>query len=215
MNKAGVVALSLVGLTLMGSAFAADKGRTGDLKNINPQFMITPDEALDWAIFKSQIGPTYGGSPGANEWMNFIETTMQEFGAIDLITQDMPYQRYVVNDWPDPATHTYGSGREIEKLVSNGKGVPVVAAYGMTSGFTPTQGVTAQMLYYDPTNPPTAAEIAGKILVFQTVPYPTAQPGVNPPYDYTSSVLDSYTVTDHEYETPGDWGQTWTNISLR
>jgi hypothetical protein len=212
------LAVSIVsGLTMMmGLAYSGESqndnsergdksSQSQDLKHINPRFMITPDEALNWAIFKSQIGPTYGGSPGAIEWMNFITTTMQEFGAIDLVTQEMPYSRYVVNDWPDPKTHTFGSGREIEKLVSDGKPVPVVASYGMTSGFTPPNGVTAQMLYYDPANPPSKAQIKGKILVFKTVPFPEPVKNSNAPYDFSTSILSSYAVTDNEYQTPGEW----------
>ena len=38
----------------------------------------------------------------------------------------------------------------LEKLISDGTPVPVVASYGMTSGSTPSEGITAQMLYYDP-----------------------------------------------------------------
>lgn len=179
------------------------------LTHINPNFMITPEQALKWAAFKGQIGPTYPGSEGGMKFLNFIETTMQEFGAVDLFFQDIPYPKYTVNDWPDPRTHVFGSGIEAEKLVSNGVPVPVVASYGMTSGSTPTQGVSAQMLYYDPDNPPTAAQIAGKILVFKTVPYPAAVKNVNPPYDYTNDILPLYTFTDYEYQTPGTWPEMY------
>src|SRR6516225_4507602 len=132
------------------------------LTKINKNFMISPKQALDWAKFKSQIGPTYTGSPGGNQWLNFIETTMQEFGAVDLFIQDLPYSFYTVNDWPNPQTHVNGSGVEIEKLISNNVPVPVVASYGMTSGGTPAEGITAPMVYYDPSSPPESIE--GKIV---------------------------------------------------
>ena len=61
--------------------------------------------------------------------------------------------------------------------------MPVVASYGMTSGYTPPEGITAPMLFYDPAHPPVDAQIAGKILVFQTAQYP------DPPY--TNAFLDS------------------------
>jgi len=208
-SAAWLAAFTVVSLMLAGSAFAGDHHEDHDwrhdLTHINPKFMITPQEAFDWAYFKSLGGPTYGGSAGANRWLNFIETTMQEFGAVDLVYQDMPYTHFIVDDWPDPNTHIYGSGVEVEKLVSDGTPVPVVASYGMTSGFTPPTGVTAPMLYYDPTSPPTKAEITGKILVFQTVPYTTAVPDVNPPYAYPNSFLTNFTYTDYEYQTPGEW----------
>jgi len=53
--------------------------------------------------------------------------------------------------------------------------------------------------------PPTPAQIAGKILVFKTVPYPAAVPGLNPPYAFRTSILAQYAYTDYLYETPGDW----------
>jgi len=215
MMKTSHLALFAAGaLVLAGFAYAEseqnehDQSVTSgsrDLRRINPEFMITPQQALQWAAFKSQIGPTYTGSAGGNKWVNFIETTMQEFGAVDLFKQDITYPFFTVNDWPDPKTHTAGSGVEVEKLVSNGTPVPVVASYGMTSGSTPDSGLTAQLIYYDPANPPSAASIAGKIVVFQTQPYPAAVPNVNPPYSYTSAILPNYTYTDYEYRSPGDW----------
>lgn len=184
---------------------APEPAPSPDLVRINPKFMIKPDEVLTWAKLKAQIGPTYPGTPGGIKFMNFITATMQEFGAIDLFTQDIPYSKYIVNDWPDPKTHVFGSGIEAEKIVSNGVPVPVVATFGMTSGSTPPQGLTAQMIYYDPDNPPTPAQIAGKILVFKTAPFPEPVKGLNPPYDFATSVLDQYTFTDFEYQTPGQW----------
>jgi hypothetical protein len=212
MKKSVIALLALASSAMLAPAFADPPSPSPSLHltsgsplltHINKAFMITPQQALEWAMFKSQIGPTYAGSPGGNKWLNFIETTMQEFGAVDLFEQDLPYSFYTVNDWPDPRTHIYGSGVEVEKLVSNGTPVPVVATYGMTSGSTGPSGITAQLVYYDPANPP--ASIAGKIVVFQTVPYPPAVPNINPPYSYTSSILPNYTYTDYEFRSPGDW----------
>jgi hypothetical protein len=159
--------------------------------------MITPDQAWEWNVFKSQGGPTYAGSTGWKRYTDFLTAKMQEFGAVDLDYVDIPYDHYIVDDWPDRRTHTHDSGRAIEKLISDGTPVPVVASYGMTSGFTPPEGVTAQMLYYDPGRPPASEDIAGKILVFQTPPYP------KPPY--SNSFLDNYTPTDYEWRSPGNW----------
>jgi hypothetical protein len=209
MTKSGIATVVLGSLILATPALAdppsAPQLTSGSpyLTKINPAFMITPEQALQWAAFKSQVGPTYTGSPGGNKWLDFIETTMQEFGAVDLFVQDLPYSFFTVNDWPDPQTHVYGSGVEIEKLISNGTPVPVIASYGMTSGGTPANGITAPMVFYDPSSPP--ASIAGKIVVFQTVPYPAAVPNVNPPYSYTNGIIPLYTYTDYEYRSPGSW----------
>ena len=169
---------------------------------INPQFMITPDQAWDWNVFKSQGGPTYAGSTGWKRFTDFLISKMPEFGAVDLDYVEIPYDHYIVDDWPDRRTHIHDSGVALEKLVTDGTPVPVVASYGMTSGFTPPEGITAQMLYYDPAHPPAAGDIAGKILVFQTAPYP------NPPY--SNSFLDNYTLTDYEWRSPGKWAPLFT-----
>jgi hypothetical protein len=164
---------------------------------IDPQLMITPDQAWDWNMFKAQGGPTYAGSTGWKRYTDFLVAKMLEFGAVDLDYIEIPYDHYIVDDWPDRRTHIYDSGVALEKLVSDGTSVPVVASYGMTSGFTPPEGVAAQMLYYDPAHPPAAGDIAGKILVFQTAPYP------DPPY--SDAFLDNYTLTDYAWRSPGEW----------
>jgi len=89
------------------------------------------------------------------------------------------------------------SANAVEKLITDGTPVPVVASYGMTSGSTPAEGITAQMVYYDPAHPPADAQIAGKILVFQTQKQPA------PPYN--NNFLDNYTPTDYEWRSPGKW----------
>jgi len=169
---------------------------------IHAPFLMTSEQAWEWNSFKSRGGPTYAGSTGWKRYTDFLIAKMQEFGAVDLDYVEIPYDHYIVDDWPDRRTHVHDSGMAVEKLVSDGKPVPVVASYGMTSGFTPTEGVTAQMLYYNPARPPAAEEIAGKILVFQTAPYP------DPPY--SDSFLDSYTLTDYEWRSPGKWAPLFT-----
>ena len=169
---------------------------------IDPQFMITPDQAWEWNVFKSKGGPTYAGSAGWKRYTDFLASKLEELGAVDFDHVEIPYDHYIVDDWPDRRAHQHDSGVAVEKLVSDGTPVPVVASYGMTSGSTPKEGVTAQMLYYDPAKPPAEAEIAGKILVFQTAPYP------EPPY--SNSFLDSFTLTDYEWRSPGKWHPLFT-----
>jgi hypothetical protein len=175
--------------------------RTGDAEGIFPKnnrrLMITPDQAWDWNAFKAEGGPTYAGSTGWKRYTDFLISKMMEFGAVDLDYVEIPYDHYIVDDWPDRHTHVHDSGKALEKLVSDGVPIPVVASYGMTSGFTPPEGITAPMLYFNPAHPPSAEDIAGKILVFQTAAYP------NPPY--SDSFLDNFTMTDYEWRSPGKW----------
>ena len=164
--------------------------------------MITPKQALDWHVFKGQGGPTYAGGAGWKRYTDFLISKMPELGAVDLDYVEIPYDHYIVDDWPDRRTHMHDSGMAVEKLVTDGTPVPVVASYGMTSGSTPPEGITAPMLYYDPAHPPEASQIAGKILVFQTPRQP------EPPYN--NNFLDNYTLTDYEWRSPGKWAPLFT-----
>jgi hypothetical protein len=195
-------------LTLAGGAVAGTVLERGSLKaqgamrgsafpGIDRRLMMTPDLAMDWNTFKAQGGPTYAGGAGWKRYTDFLLSKIERLGAVDLDHVDIPYDHYIVEDWPDRRKHQYDSGVAVEKLVTDGTPVPVVASYGMTSGFTPPEGVTAPMIYYDPAHPPGSAEIAGKILVCQTAPYPA------PPY--SDSFLDNYTLTDYEWRSPGKW----------
>jgi hypothetical protein len=192
-GAAGVTA----GVVLRGRESFAQTARHPALERIDQALMITPDQALDWNMFKAEGGPTYAGSIGWKRYTDFLIEKMQQFGAVDLDYVEIPYDHYLVEDWPDRRTHVFESGVAVERLVSDGSPVSVVASYGMTSGYTAAEGVTAQMLYYDPASPPAKEAIAGKILVFQTAPYPA------PPY--SESFLDNFTLTDYEWRSPGKW----------
>jgi hypothetical protein len=190
-RAAGVAAGTLLSRTSLAA-------QARQVARINPKFMITPQTALEWNTFKAaECGPTYAGSVGWKKFTDHLVAKMHEFGAVDFEYIDMPYDHYIVEDWPDRRTHIHDSGIAVEKLVSDGTPVPVVASYGMTSGHTPPEGLNAQMIYYDPAHPPADADIAGKILVCETPKYP------DPPY--TNTFLDNYTLTDYEWRSPGKW----------
>ena len=193
------------GTLLMREQLWAQGGAAGKataLPNIHQPFVLTPKQALDWNMFKAECGPTYAGSTGWKRYTDFLISKMPEFGAVDLDYVDIPYDHYIVVDWPDRRTHMPGSPNAVEKLITDGTPVPLVSSYGMTSGSTPPEGITAQMLYYDSAHPPADSEIAGKILVFQTQKQPA------PPY--TNNFLDNYTLTDYEWRSPGKWPELFT-----
>jgi len=169
---------------------------------IHAPFVITPRQALDWHLFKAQCGPTYAGSTGWKRFTDFLIAKLPEVGAVDLDYVEIPYDHYIVDDWPERRRHAHDSRDAVERLITDGTPVPVVASYGMTSGFTPPEGMTARLQYYDPAKPPDASEIAGRILVFETAKYPA------PPY--SNSFLDNYTPTDYEWRSPGEWPPLFT-----
>src|SRR3984893_7430527 len=207
------VALAFASATLVGSALA--DAVPPAITKVDNTFMMTPAMASAWATVKANLGPTYGGSPGWAAYMAFLIPMAQENGLVDIDTVDIPYDHYIVNDWPDPNTHIYASGIAVEKFVTDGTPVPVVASYGMTSGSTPPEGLTAQMIYYDPGNAPTAAQLKGKIMVVAAVPYPAAVPGINGPYAYTASIINSYAWGDVSWEDPNaQWPERFVPVPM-
>ena len=54
------------------------QGVNSPLRKIQPQFMITPQQAGEWHLFKSQCGPTYAGSTGWKRYTDFLVSRMQE-----------------------------------------------------------------------------------------------------------------------------------------
>jgi len=200
---AGLTAGTAVsGSQLWAQGRAASASSTASVGGIDPSFLITPRQALDWHLFKSQCGPTYAGSTGWKRYTDFLISKLPESGAVDLDSVEIPYDHYIVEDWPERRSHRHDWHGAVERLITDGTPVPVVASYGMTSGSTRPEGVTAPLLFYDPAKPPAAADIAGKILVFETAPYPAAP--------WSNSFLDNYTPTDYEWRSPGEWPPLFT-----
>src|SRR3954464_7211834 len=70
------------------------KVATSALTKIHQPYMLTPQKALDWHIFKAECGPTYAGSTGWNRYTDFLISKMPEFGAVDLDSVEIPYDHY-------------------------------------------------------------------------------------------------------------------------
>ncbi len=151
-----------------------------DLTRINPHFLVTPDEAFAWHVLKDRGGPTYAGSPSWRSFLEFCEEKLREHGVVDIHRNSWTYDRWSTSQWPDDTGWS---------LVSDGRPV-VVAHYGAYSGFTPAEGITAEMVYYDRADPPPS--IAGKIVVLQPAPRP------EPPYD--ERYLRAFMTPDYEYQ---------------
>src|SRR5882762_4412255 len=129
-TAAGVAAGTVLSRTSLGAQAkpAAAAAHAGAFPQINQKFMITPELALQWNAFKAtECGPTYAGGTGWKKYTDFLISKMSEFGAVDLDYLDMPYDHYIVEDWPDRRTHMHDSGIAVEKLVSDGKPVPVIS----------------------------------------------------------------------------------------
>src|SRR5215813_8654094 len=154
-------------LSPASQAAAQSKSAKRPLNQINPAFVITPKEAMEWHALKDRLGPALSGNPSWRNYMEFVEKKLKEYGAVDITRNAWTYDRWSTSEWPDDSKWS---------LVSDGRKIKV-ASYGCYSGSTSEEGVTAELIYYDAANPPkglaeglakdSAKNIAGKIVVFQ------------------------------------------------
>jgi len=154
------------------------------LTAINPDFMVTPDEAYGWHLYKDKGGPTYSGNASWQSYMALIEKKLDQYGVVDITKNKWSYKRWYTSDWPDDSNWT---------LASDGQTVKV-AHYGAYSGSTGPEGITAKMVLYTPDTP--MASLKGKIVVFRTAPHP------KPPLD--ENYKKWFTLNDYEYRNEAD-----------
>ncbi len=121
---------------LLAALFAAGPqafGGEADLTRINPQYLVTPEEAQTWHVFKDQGGPTFSGGPSWVSYMGFLEDKLKQYGVADITRNAWTYDRWHSSEWPDDSGWSLSVG---------GQGVKV-AHYGAYSGSTPAEGLTA------------------------------------------------------------------------
>lgn len=169
----------LLALTACSSTVDNHAGKFTDL---DPAWLLTEAEALEWASVKSANLPTLTGSPEWLSYLTFLEEKLTEYGAVDIHKNSWSFERWYTSD-----------DNSDWSLQSNGAPVRV-ASYGAYSGSTGPEGITSEMIYYDHENPPESIE--GKIVVIPTKPHP------DPPYD--DDYLVNYTFNDYEYATDPD-----------
>ena len=149
------------------------------LTELNHDWVITADEAYQWASVKNDNLPTLTGS---QEWLNymaFLEQTLADYGAVDGVKNSWEFERWFTSE----------DSRKWS-LVSDGSAVRV-ASYGAYSGSTGSEGITAELIFYDHDNPP--QDIEGKIVVIPTRPHPTVP--------FSEDYLINYTFNDYEHAT--------------
>ena len=161
---------------------ADNSGQHPNLTDIRDDWLVTPEEAIEWASVKHKNLPTLTGSSEWLSYMLFLETTLDTYGVVDGTRNAWQFER-----WQTSEDSTQWS------LSSDGASVRV-AHYGAYSGSTGPEGITAELIYYDHDDPPES--IDGKIVVIPTRKHP------NPPY--SDNYLINYTFNDYEYATDAE-----------
>ncbi len=162
------------------SAAAEPQSPEASLERVCQPFLLTSEQATDWHRTKDRFGPTFSGSPGWRQYLEFVERELRRRGAVDITRNAWTYDRWHTSEWPDDAGWSLDSG-----------GRPIrVASYGAYSGATPAEGVTAELIVYDAGD--RQQRRRGKIVVFPLRASPAAVEAIaNPDYE-SPAVEDSY-----------------------
>lgn len=201
LGRHAVSALALAGALPMlampiSSAFAQDYPAA--LTTIDESLMVSQETAVSWFEQKSSWGPTYTGSVAWTAFMEMIEGHLRAYGAVDIVKNRFPFERWYTTEYPDKSGWS---------LVSDGREIDV-ASYATQSGSTGPEGVTAEMILYDLSLPeeqrPAIADLAGKIVVFKQAPYVgDGVTGSYSDYEYRTNndtFLEAYVPVDPTYE---------------
>ena len=178
--------LALVAACLFIAACGSDSLQVAKsakpLTTLNPEFVVTPEEAYAWAEAKDGNLPALTGSPEWHGWLQDLEERFVSYGVVDMVHNSWEFERWETSDEPTDWS-----------LDIDGEAIKV-AFYGAYSGATGAEGITAELVYYDHDNPP--ASIEGKIVVIPTRPTPEKP--------LPAGYRNSYTYVDYEYRTDGD-----------
>lgn len=177
---------------------APGSGIDARIAAVDKSLVITPAESTTWFQTKAGWGATYTGSPAWKSYMAFIEARLEEYGATNITRARFPYERWYTTEYPDKSGWS---------LTSDGTAVDV-ASYATQSGSTGPAGVTAPMILLDLGAPaasrPTAAQMAGKIVVVKQAPYTyTGNSAGYTDYEFRTNedqFLAPFTAVDPTYE---------------
>lgn len=147
------------------------------LDQVNPEWVVSEWEALTWHEVKDQNGPALTGNSSWHRFLEFLEARLKDYGCVDIHRSPWTFDRIETSDWPDDSKWS---------LVSAGKRM-TLANYGANCGLTGPEGVTGELVLWDPQNKP---DIAGKIVVYRPAP--------------REDVRNVFVDADYEYMTPFD-----------
>ena len=163
MRKSRLAAPAALALLLAGlaSSDAAEPAASPKLTAVDRALMPSPAQIQSWLDSRDAAGPAYTAGPAWKKFMALIHGELKSMGLVNIIDHPFRYTRWYTTEYPDKSGWS---------LTSDGTSVDV-ASYGAQSGSTGPNGVTAQMVLYDLTQPvekrPPLSALAGKIVVIK------------------------------------------------
>jgi hypothetical protein len=171
-RKRFVLGASAAGMALSISPLSAKA--SDPFQRVNPNWIISENEAMAWHKVKDSKGPALTGNESWRHFLQFLEVKLKEYGCVSVHRSSWMFDRMETSYWPDDSKWS---------LVSNGKRMKV-ANYGANCGLTGPEGVAAELVLWDPVNKP---DVTGKIVVFRPVP--------------RAEVREAFSGADYEYMT--------------
>lgn len=124
----------------------------GDANIVDAAQFISQDQLQTWGVELDGLGLRATGSPAHEENIATLAARLKCAGVQDVHFEDVPLDKYMtVNQW----------GLSVASTPS-----VRAASYMPYTGPTTQQGVTAPLVYLDSNTAPTAANVGGKIVVF-------------------------------------------------
>ena len=107
-----VTIVCLIGLLVFGRMLLTDAQQDAGyyLNHVNPDYVVTPQEAYEWHAAKDAMGPTYSGSASWKNFLAIVEAKLKEYGAVDIVRNAWTYDRWHTSDWPDDTSWGLVSG---------------------------------------------------------------------------------------------------------
>lgn len=165
------------GAAMVAAAGGRPPAAAADWSRVNPDWLVSEEEAILWHRLKDARGPALTGNESWRDFMAFLEARLGECGCVDIQRSPWRFTRLETSDWPDDSRWS---------LISDGRPV-TLSNYGANCGLTGPEGVTAPLVLWDAANPP---DVEGKIVVFRPTPRP--------------DVREAFSNADYECMTPFD-----------
>ncbi|MBI1199286.1 MAG: hypothetical protein GC203_15605 [Phenylobacterium sp.] len=168
--------LAGLGAAIVGGR-AVGAARPAGLTRIVDPWVVSEAEAVAWHKAKVEKGPALTGNVSWRNFLDLLEAKLKDCGCVDVHRSPWMFKRLETSVWPDDSKWS---------LTIGGRRIPL-ANFGANCGLTGPEGVTAELVLWDPAATP---DVAGKVVVFRPVVRP--------------DVRAAFSASDYEAMTPFD-----------
>ena len=111
-RKQFVFGMSAAGLVSMTSA-PGMAAAVPALTQINPDWLVSEEEAFAWHKVKDSKGPALTGNKSWHNFLQFLEVKLKEYGCVDVHRSPWTFDRIETSYWPDDSKWSLGAFSQI------------------------------------------------------------------------------------------------------